>query len=238
MALRVCGSCRGRSSVLSWVGVCQNIEPEAWTLAPTCARLATAMTPRYRPSVQQELSCTRRCSRARSRVPPGAGRALVACELLDVPSQSLLPLVYKNVVRFGDANSGIEALKERYVSTWRENHRFYHGCFPAAGLRAGRHRCRRPRGTGPDRTLLPRSGLRPMANVDVLVPPSDIERASELAVSLGWHPRYRLTPHSSASSMRGHSTTGRAWRVTFTGECSKRPAATGPTKTPGPTPSR
>jgi hypothetical protein len=31
-----------------------------------------------------------------------------------------------------------------------------------------------------------------MADVDVLVPPSDVVRASELAVSLGWHSRHRL----------------------------------------------
>ena len=92
-------------------------------------------------------------------------------------------------------DDGIDALKERYLFTWSENQRFYHGVLPL--LRAFEQ-------AGIDAVVLKGlaliarfyrdPGLRPMADVDVLVPPSDVERASELAVSLGWHPRYRLTP--------------------------------------------
>ena len=122
-------------------------------------------------------------------------RASIALEPLDGASQSLLPLVYRNLIRLGDGDERIDALKDRYLFTWSENQRFYHGVLPL--LRAFEQ-------AGIDAVVLKGlaliarfyrdPGLRPMADVDVLVPPSDVERASELAVSLGWHPRYRLTP--------------------------------------------
>jgi len=154
------------------------------------------MIPSYRPSAQQELLLQA------ALLPDEAGRAAwrripasMAFEALDGASQSLLPLVYRNLIRLGDGAAGIDALKERYLFTWSENQRFYHGVLPL--LRALEH-------AGIDAIVLKGlaliarfyrdPGLRPMADVDVLVPPSDVERASELAVSLGWHPRHRLTP--------------------------------------------
>ena len=122
-------------------------------------------------------------------------RASVACEPLDVPSESLLPLVYQNVARLGDGDSGIEALKDRYVHTWRENLQTYHGVLPL--LQAFEQVGIQPvvlKGLALIARFYRDPGLRPMADVDVLVRPTDIERASELAAGLGWHPRHRLTP--------------------------------------------
>lgn len=135
-------------------------------------------------------------------LPGEAGRAAwhrvrdaVAFGPLDGASESLLPLVYQNVARLGDGKVGIEVLKERYLHTWSENLRFYYGVLPL--LQAFEQ-------VGVDAVVLKGlaliarfyrdPGVRPMADVDVLVSPTDIEQASELAVGLGWHPRYCLTP--------------------------------------------
>ena len=154
------------------------------------------MIPNYRPTAQQELLLQA------ALLPDEAGHAAwrrihasIAFEPLDGASRSLLPLVYRNLVRLGAAVDGIDALKERYLFTWSENQRFYHSVLPL--LRAFEQ-------AGVDAVVLKGlaliarfyrdPGLRPMADVDVLVPPSDVKRASELAVSLAWHPRYPLTP--------------------------------------------
>src|SRR5580765_7708769 len=154
------------------------------------------MIPSYRPSAQQELLLQA------ALLPDEAGRAAwrrsrasIPFEPLDGASQSLLPLVYRNLIRLGAGDEGIDALKDRYLFTWSENQRFYHSVLPL--LRAFEQ-------AGIDAVVLKGlaliarfyrdPGLRPMADVDVLVPASDVERASELAVSLDWHPRYPLTP--------------------------------------------
>ena len=99
-------------------------------------------------------------------------RASIAFEALDGASQSLLPLVYRNLdPRSAYDDEGIEALKERYLLTWSENQRFYHGVLPL--LQAFEQ-------AGIDAVVLKGlaliarfyrdPGLRPMADVDVLVP--------------------------------------------------------------------
>jgi hypothetical protein len=154
------------------------------------------MIPSYRPSAQQELLLQA------ALLPDDAARAAwhrtraaVAGEALDDASQSLLPLVYRHLTRLGVRDEGVDALKERYLLTWSENQRIYHGirpllqAFEQAGIDAVVLK-----GLALIARFYRDPGVRPMADVDVLLPPSDVERASELAARLGWHPRYRTTP--------------------------------------------
>ena len=80
------------------------------------------MTPSYRPSVQQELLLQA------ALLPEEAARTAwrrirtsIAFEALDGASQSLLPLVYRSLMRFRAGVDGIDALKERYLFAWSEN---------------------------------------------------------------------------------------------------------------------
>ena len=154
------------------------------------------MAPPYLPTAQQEL-----CLRA-ALLPSEAGHAAwhravaaIAPERMDDASQSLRPLVYQNLARLGTGAEGIDALKERYLLTWGENQRSYHCVLPL--LRAFEQAGIEPvvlKGMALIARFYRDPGLRPMADIDVLVPPSHAERAGELAVELGWHARYRLTP--------------------------------------------
>ncbi len=154
------------------------------------------MIPAYRPTAQQQLLLQA------ALLPGEAGRAAwqrvrasVTREALDGASESLLPLVYQNVARLGEGDEEIEALKNRYVDTWSENLRFYYGVQPL--LHAFGQAGIEPvvlKGLALIARFYRDPGVRPMEDVDVLVSPSDVERASALAEDLGWHPRHRLTP--------------------------------------------
>lgn len=113
---------------------------------------------------------------------------------LDEASRSLLPLVYRNLVHSGGRPEGIEELRRHYLLTWSQNLRLYHGVLPL--LQAYEQ-------AGIDAIVLKGlaliarfyrdPGLRPMGDVDVLVPASRVEQATTLAVALDWQPRHRLT---------------------------------------------
>jgi hypothetical protein len=111
---------------------------------------------------------------------------------LDAASGALLPLVYGNL---GHLREPAEALREPYLRAWRENLRISHCVAPLwraleeAGIEAIALK-----GLALIARVYRDAGLRPMGDVDVLVPPSDVERASEVARSLGWRPRHPLTP--------------------------------------------
>jgi len=86
------------------------------------------MIPSYRPSAQQELVLQA------ALLPDEAARAAwrrirasIAVAAPDGASQSLLPLVYRNLIRLGVRDEGIDALKERYLLAWTENQCVYHG---------------------------------------------------------------------------------------------------------------
>jgi len=154
-----------------------------------------AVIPNYWPTAHQAL-----CLQA-ALLPGEAGlaawrrlTATIESERLDPASQSLLPLVYQNLVRLaGDLR--IETLRDRYVLTWSDNQSLYHRALPLlhafeqAGVDAVVLK-----GLALTARFYRDPGVRPMADVDVLVPRADATRASELASSLGWHPRHRLTP--------------------------------------------
>ncbi len=153
------------------------------------------MIPSDRPSAQQEL-----CLQA-ALLPDEAGHAAwrqirtsIAVEAMDAASQSLLPLIYRNLTHIGVRDERIDALKERYLLTWTENQRFYHTILPLLqGLQQADIDAVVLKGLALIARFYRDPGLRPMADVDLLVRESDVERASELAVSLGWHPRHRPT---------------------------------------------
>jgi hypothetical protein len=153
------------------------------------------MIPSYRPSARQELLLQA------ALLPDQAARAAWqqvrashAVDALDRASQSLLPLVYRNLVRLGVPDEEIDWLKQCYLLTWSENQRVYHAILPL--LRAFEQ-------AGIDAVALKGlaliaryyrdPGLRPMADVDLLLHPSDVARATELAARLDWHPRQRPT---------------------------------------------
>jgi hypothetical protein len=154
------------------------------------------MNPSYWPTAQQEL-----CLRA-ALLPGEAGRAAwrqavatTAIEDLDAASRSLVPLVYQNLARLGAFDDvAIESLKGRYLLAWGENQRAFDRVLPL--LRAFEE-------AGIEHIVLKGlaliarfyrdPGVRPMADVDVLVRSADVERASDVAGNLGWRPRYRLS---------------------------------------------
>jgi hypothetical protein len=108
---------------------------------------------------------------------------------------ALLPLVYRNLARLGASDQRLDALKERYLLTWSENQRLFHCVLPLVeSLERAGIDVVVLKGLALIARFAHDPGLRPMADVDVLVPPSEIERASRVAVDLGWQPRHRLTP--------------------------------------------
>ena len=156
------------------------------------------MTPSYLPTAQQELLLQA------ALLPDEAGRAAwrrihasTAFEALDNASQSLLPLVYRNLAAPALASAMRDRCPEGAISLHLERQPALlpRSFFPCCGPSSRPDRCRRPQGIGPDRALLPRSGSAAHGRRGCArAVPSDVERASELAVGLGWHPRHRLTP--------------------------------------------
>ena len=136
-----------------------------------------AVTPNYWPTAHQAL-----CLKA-ALLPGEAGlaawrrlAAMIEPERLDAVSQSLLPLVYQNLARLGAGDPRIEALRDRYVLTWSDNQRQCHSALPLlhafeqAGIDAVVLK-----GLALIARFYRDPGVRPMADVDVLVPPGGCE---------------------------------------------------------------
>jgi hypothetical protein len=116
-------------------------------------------------------------------------------ERVDNASAPLLPLVYWNLARLGVRGEEADTLRQRYLLTWRENQRIYHCAAPLwRALEETGIQAVVLKGLALIARFYRDAGLRPMADVDVLVPASDVDRASDVARRLGWHPRYPLTP--------------------------------------------
>lgn len=149
----------------------------------------------YWPTARQELCLKAALLPGEAAVAAWAGvRDAVALDQVDDACRSLLPLVYGNLVRLG-CRDGLDALKQGYLLTWRENLRLYHCVLPLleAFERAGIDAVAL-KGLALIARVYRDPGLRPMADVDVLVPPWEARRAGEVAARLGWAPRYPLTP--------------------------------------------
>lgn len=179
------------------------------------------MTPSFLPTAQQELWLKA------ALLPGEAGlaawrqaRATPQPERPDDASGPLLPLVYRNLASLGVRGDEVDALQQRYILTWSENQRLFHCAAPLlqAFEQSGIHAVVL-KGLALIARFYRDPGLRPMADVDVLVPPSDVDRASDLAMSLGWQPRYRLTPafrrvkHAGPFDHGGEVACDLHWRV-------------------------
>jgi len=114
---------------------------------------------------------------------------------LDQASRGLLPLVYENIARLDATSPRVDVLEEQYKITWRRNQQLFNDIRPVlqAFERAGIDAIVL-KGMALVARYYHDPGLRPMADVDVLVSPSAVERASSVLRELGWIPWYRLTP--------------------------------------------
>ncbi len=121
-------------------------------------------------------------------------RASMRSGPLDAPSESLLPLVYRTIAGLDDGDADVEPLKMRYVRTWSDNLTLYQTVRPLflALERAGIDAVVL-KGLALVARVYGDLGVRPMADVDLLVTPADLDRTIAISADLGWHPRYRLT---------------------------------------------
>ncbi len=155
------------------------------------------MTPSYVPTARQE-----RCLHAAllaGDAARDAWRQVVSAtplDQLDPGCRSILPLVYRNLARqSADDRDQIEALKARYLLAWSDNQRALDAALPLLrGFEEAGVEAVALKGLALIARFYRDAGARAMADVDVLVRPADVGRASDVAVGLGWRPRYRLTP--------------------------------------------
>ncbi|HSE40477.1 MAG TPA: nucleotidyltransferase family protein [Acidobacteriota bacterium] len=107
---------------------------------------------------------------------------------LDKGSFRLLPLLYKNLQRQGVPTPLLNKLKGVYRQTWYANQIIFHDVFHCLKVF---HELEIP-------TLLLKGaalvffhykdfGLRPMSDIDVLIPISELARATDVLQRLGWH---------------------------------------------------
>jgi hypothetical protein len=148
----------------------------------------------WRPSARQELLLKAALQRG-----PEAAAALDAWsatlegEALDAGSQRLLPLLYRNLKDQNIASAMAEKLKPEYLDTWARNQVLLAKLatllqsLEAAGI---------PTLVLKGASLITRfygdRGLRPMNDLDVLVPTSRATEAVSLLCNLGWRPERKL----------------------------------------------
>lgn len=120
-------------------------------------------------------------------------KATTDVDRIDQGSCRLLPLLYKNLSILEVKDPLLERFKGMYKLTWRNNHLLFHKMatllrsFHNAGIRTMLLK-------GSALTLLHYKdyGLRPMSDLDVLVPAEQILDAKNLLRKLGWEPKSRL----------------------------------------------
>lgn len=99
----------------------------------------------------------------------------------------LLPLLYHNLSRLRVSDSLMGRLKGIYRRTWYKNHRLFHDVGPAiAGLEKAGIKTLLLKGAPLVLTYYENHGVRPMSDVDVVVPYEDAKRAIDLLEELGW----------------------------------------------------
>jgi hypothetical protein len=129
-----------------------------------------------------------------------------ALAALDEGSRRLLPLVYRNLRRHLDADPAAEALigelKAIYRKTWFHNQAAFHQAAPVLeGLRAAGVRTLVLKGAALAVLHYRDLGLRPMADVDILVPAEQAPQAFAALTALGWQPGqaiHALAPYLAA----------------------------------------
>lgn len=109
---------------------------------------------------------------------------------LDKGSFRLLPLLYKNLRRHGADDSFMHKLKGIYRLTWYENQLKFHDVrevlhiFHEAGIQT-----MLLKGTALALLHYKDNGVRPMADIDILVPTGKARSAIELLTKSGWIPK-------------------------------------------------
>ncbi|MEP7270434.1 MAG: nucleotidyltransferase family protein [Acidobacteriota bacterium] len=113
----------------------------------------------------------------------------VDIDLLDLGSYRLLPLVYRNLKSIGIADAELVKLKRAYRQTWYQNQTLFHRF--ASVLRLFRENGIETmvlKGTALTLLYYKDTGLRPMADIDLLVQLSERAAAINLLVGQGWSP--------------------------------------------------
>jgi len=106
---------------------------------------------------------------------------------LDHGSYRLLPLVYKNVSALGAGEPHLLRLKGIYRYWWCSNQNlFYNGAILLQRLHAAGIRTMLLKGASTSALYYEDMGVRPMADVDVLVPFEQVHAAVDCLARLGW----------------------------------------------------
>jgi hypothetical protein len=119
-----------------------------------------------------------------------AWKADVELDLLEPGSQRLLPLLYQNLVAHGVQHPLLDRLRDRYRSTWVQNQTRFH--FMSSLLRSFHE--------ADISTMILKGvalalqhyrdlGLRPLGDIDLLVPTDQVVASIELLSRLGWTPK-------------------------------------------------
>jgi hypothetical protein len=107
----------------------------------------------------------------------------------------LLPLVYDRMHSLGVHAPVMGRLKGVYRRAWYDTHRLFHAVQPVvAGLVAAGIDVMLTKGAPLALTGYRQPGLRPMADVDVVVPPDRLSDAFAVLGSLGWRADFALSP--------------------------------------------
>jgi hypothetical protein len=121
---------------------------------------------------------------------------------IDQGSYRLLPLLYRNLSLLEVKDPLLSRFRDIYRLTWRDNHILFHktatllSSFHNAGIRTMLLK-------GSALTLLHYKdyGLRPMSDLDVLVPAEQVPDAVNLMSKLGWEPKSRLGERFTENSL-------------------------------------
>jgi hypothetical protein len=107
----------------------------------------------------------------------------------DLATFGLLPLLYDNLRKMGVAHPLMGRLKGAYRLAWYRNHKLFDDLQPAlTSLSAAGVRTMLLKGAPLVFTVYRNHALRPMADIDVLVPAAHLPRAIEVLRGEGWRP--------------------------------------------------
>ena len=121
----------------------------------------------------------------------------------DLATFSLLPLLYDNLRKLGIKHPLMGRLKGAYRLAWYRNHKLFDDLRPTlASLTGAGVRTMLLKGAPLVLTVYRNHALRPMADIDVLVPIEHLSRAIEVLQGTGWRP---FGPTSSDSFRYRHA---------------------------------
>jgi hypothetical protein len=143
---------------------------------------------------------------------------------LDKGSQNLLPLLYRNLQRQRIRDPLLARFKAEYFRTWSHNQLSFGRVAPliAAFTESG-IRTMILKGAALSVLFYEDQGLRPMADIDLLVPRDQLKQSIELLARLGWKSKYplpqALVPFEHAGEFRdsGNQNLDLHWHVLWEG---------------------